>query len=519
MSLVLAACSGDVADEPAVDAVPPEAAEAAATTEAEAPDSAADRDALWRTYERDKAERLTAAARILAGLPPETDAIAIDSAAKDAYTERINEAWNQLKGSQLEALEAWRSEYLTNVPADAPVLYPFSGPDFLYVSSFFPDAPVYVMVGLEPIGALPDFENATEAELAEIFDWADKSLFALLNFSFFRTNAMEKDLQDRGTVPVMMLFAARNGYDILDLTYVGIDDEGKVQRLEEDNPDELVPGIRIDVAKSGSDRAQQLYYFSVDLSDAGFDSRPGLSKFFGQLDRPVTYLKAASYLMHNEYFSIVRDALLERSQYILQDDSGIPLRFFDAENWARSFFGQYNGPIELFATRLQADLKAAFASGDSVLPLPFGIGYKYQGDSNLMLAEREGEPPLRGELDSPDELMPDPNLPEPSELDDTELDEATSGKAAPRRRDRDDADKENAEEALDVDEAVSERRREGRDRGDSGDLDAASEADPTRIPKPDILREPEALDDVVGEEASESGPDEDGVFRIPEPSR
>jgi len=514
LGLAIAACAGEVTDEST--APPPPTETPAPTIEPEP----VDRDALWETFDREKAERLTAAAKILAGLPPETDAIAIESAAKDAYTDRINAAWAQLETDQLAPLETWRAENLAEVPADAPVLYPFSGPDFLYASSFFPDAPVYVMIGLEPIGALPDFENASEAELAEIFDWADKSLFALLNFSFFRTNAMEKDLQDRGTLPLMMLFAARNGYDVLDIAYVGIDEDGQVQRLEQGNPDDLIAGVRLDIAQANGDRAQQLYYFSVDLSDAGFDSRPGLAKFFGQLDRPTTYLKAASYLMHNEYFSIVRDALLERSQFILQDDSGIPLRFFDADNWQRSFFGQYTGPIELFKTRLQADLKAAFTAGDNVFPLPFGIGYKYQGDSNLMLAERQGDPPLRGELDAPDELMPDPDLPEPSELDDDTLEESDSGKAVPPRRERnedaeDDATEVRSRQRDDEDDDDDGDRASERRRPDNDDADDA-DADPTRIPKPDVLRDPEEAE-ADDDDASESEPDEDGVYRIPPP--
>ncbi|NJN62520.1 MAG: hypothetical protein HC795_14260 [Coleofasciculaceae cyanobacterium RL_1_1] len=318
-SLGLGACANDVAEETLTPAPAPTPVAAVSPTPAPV---AFDRDTLWDTYDRDTAERLTAVSRILAGLAPESTTITIDSAAWTKYAAEIASAWGQLESTQLEPLEAWRMQNLAQVPSDAPVIYPFSGPDFLYASSFFPDAPVYVMVGLEPIGALPDLENASEEELSSVFEWVNKSLYALLNFSFFRTNAMEKDLKDRGMLPLLMLFAARNGYEVLDLAYVGIDDTGSVKRLEAGNPDKLIPGIRIDLLGSEGQPPQQLYYFSMDLSDAGFDSRPGLAAFFGQLDRPIAYLKAASYLMHNEYFSIVRDALLERSQFILQDDSG-----------------------------------------------------------------------------------------------------------------------------------------------------------------------------------------------------
>ena len=35
------------------------------------------------------------------------------------------------------------------------VLYMFSGQDFLYATSFFPNASTYVLSGLEPVGDIP----------------------------------------------------------------------------------------------------------------------------------------------------------------------------------------------------------------------------------------------------------------------------------------------------------------------------------------------------------------------------
>ncbi|TAF50599.1 MAG: hypothetical protein EAZ61_12340 [Oscillatoriales cyanobacterium] len=500
-SVGLVSCANDATED--IPAAPPEPTPAAVVSPTPPPESEPmDRDALWETYDRDNAERLTAISRILAGLAPESTTISIDSAAWTNYAAEIASAWGQLESTQLEPLRTWRDQNLAQVPRDAPIIYPFSGPDFLYASSFFPDAPVYVMIGLEPVGALPDFENASEEELSSVFEWVNKSLYALLNFSFFRTNAMEKDLKDRGTLPLLMLFAARNGYEVLDLAYVGIDDQGKVKRLEAGNPDKLIPGIRIDLLGKEGEKPQQLYYFSMDLSDAGFDSRPGLKEFFGQLDRPVSYLKAASYLMHNEYFSIVRDALLERSQFILQDDSGIPLRFLDANNWTRSFFGEYTKPIDLFSTRLQADLKAEYTADPSIVPLPFGVGYKYDGDSNLMLAQRQGDPPLRGELESPYDLMPPPASRDAAKGDEEENPDEESEKAAPRRRERNDDPNDNPDDERDRPDAESDTdgktgKTSDDDRGDRRD---ASNDDENRVPMPDILRQRLESDNTDGNE-------------------
>ena len=39
------------------------------------------------------------------------------------------------------------------------MLYMFSGPDFLYATSFFPNASTYVLAGLEPVGAVPELTS------------------------------------------------------------------------------------------------------------------------------------------------------------------------------------------------------------------------------------------------------------------------------------------------------------------------------------------------------------------------
>jgi hypothetical protein len=94
----------------------------------------------------------------------------------------------------------------------------------------------------------------------------------------------------------------------------------------------------------------------------------------------ATYIKSASYLMHSAHFSKVRQFILSKSELIVQDDSGIPVRYFVPANWDRTFFGAYDGPIRLFANRYQQDLFDAYAA--SAKPLDFGIGYDHQAKAS-----------------------------------------------------------------------------------------------------------------------------------------
>jgi hypothetical protein len=124
----------------------------------------------------------------------------------------------------------------------------------------------------------------------------------------------------------------------------------------------------------------------------GLEERKDLVQYFKNIDIKSTYLKSASYLMHrHESFSIIRDLILEESEFLLQDDSGIPVKYFDQNKWDLTFYGNYSFPISLFAERHQEDLKEIYLKKEQkVKPLPFGIGYQYvKGTSNLMLARKK----------------------------------------------------------------------------------------------------------------------------------
>jgi len=88
---------------------------------------------------------------------------------------------------------------------------------------------------------------------------------------------------------------------------------------------------------------------------------------------------------------MIRDLILSESEFVLHDDSGIPVQFFDTSKWDLTFYGNYSFPISLFAERHQEDLKEIYAQKKlKVKALPFGIGYQYKnGTSNLMLGRKK----------------------------------------------------------------------------------------------------------------------------------
>jgi hypothetical protein len=88
--------------------------------------------------------------------------------------------------------------------------------------------------------------------------------------------------------------------------------------------------------------------------------------------------------MHKSYFSGIRDLLLAKSTYILQDDSAIPYRCFNTTIWDITLYGTYAGPIEMFKEHFEDDLAAAYRRKGEKINFRFG----YATSSNLLLARK-----------------------------------------------------------------------------------------------------------------------------------
>ena len=91
-------------------------------------------------------------------------------------------------------------------------------------------------------------------------------------------------------------------------------------------------GVKI-VFEGALGHDQTLYYFTTDLSNWGIDDKPEFATFCAQQGNGNGLVKSASYLMHLDGFSKSRDFLLQRVNTLVQDDSGIPYRFFKWEDW------------------------------------------------------------------------------------------------------------------------------------------------------------------------------------------
>jgi hypothetical protein len=348
-------------------------------------------------------------ARFLAGMPPAPDS-PLAGLSKNAFWEQhaghFDRLFSREETGTLAKIRAFSKAELPD--KHDTVLYTFSGPDFLYATTFFPTASTYVLVGLEPVGPVPQLTNLSRPAIDGSLRNLEISLNTLLSFSFFVTHKMRTELSTGalyGTTPILYVFLARTGKTLQEATLVSLGQDGTIHTADE--PDykkySAARGARI-VFSDGNGPKQTLYYFSTNLADGSVE-RSGFLAFCGKLGATDdSFIKSASYLLHSGGFTRVRRFILDHSATIVEDDSGIPLAYFDRKQWRLRPFGRYVGPLSIFSRYYQGQMTQLFYRANAT-PLNFGLGYRWRtNESNLLIAERVAPPSATGaEADTMDE--------------------------------------------------------------------------------------------------------------------
>ena len=337
-------------------------------------------------------------ARFLAGLSvPESSPLAGLEQTKlwQDHQKTMDADWTTL-GSRLAKMDTWaRAELDPRINGQRPLIYLFGGPDALAPILFFPTAASYLLAGLEPVGQVAPPETLDDKTLNEALDGVAYALRTTVRASFFRTNEMKRDLTTkanaavRGVLPILLLFVARADAAVLEVARIEIDaNSGATTRKEEGEADGAgIPAVRLTIQKQGVSTIQTLTYVRIDLSNDALAKTPGFLAFARQYAPGNALLKAASFMLDNSRFSTTRDFLFANAAAMLQDDSGVPFRFFTDNAWDYTCFGQYARPRPPFQRHFQADLATA-CSSQPVRPLTFLMGYRRAEDTNLFLATK-----------------------------------------------------------------------------------------------------------------------------------
>jgi hypothetical protein len=346
-------------------------------------------------------------ARFLAGKGVQPDSRLAAYAKGDfyaGYSEQMKTGWARFAQPNLEELRTWWEKY---APANsATVFYPFSGPDIANALALFPDADTYVLFGLEPPGAIPDPLAMTPDALSDGLNSIRISLDTFFEANFFVTKGMERKLGRtpfNGIAGLLMLFLSLSDCTVTGARKIAVGPESTVLAgtTEDDAikwqsaPHSRVPGVEITFSRAGG-KPQTVRYFMLNVDDDALTrTSPNFLPYLRSTGRLVTVIKSASYLMHKDSahqqpptFDQIRAFVLAQSDLVVQDDSGVPLKYFERDRWKLGFHGVYDAPIPMFSNLLQKDLKLEM-SKNSTGKLPFSYGYnRKRGESNLITAER-----------------------------------------------------------------------------------------------------------------------------------
>lgn len=339
---------------------------------------------------------LSAFARFISGMEGENALPATGKKIWQNFAKNTDDKWKILDERIGGRIAAWVKENPKNVNAEPNTLfYPFAGGDFYYANLFFPKQDTVIMLGLEPGGSIFNPENVADSTLIQYYSNLEHTMFFPHRLGFFRTKSMANDFNRgplNGTIHTVLFYMARFNYNIHYISHFNLDKDGNETEIAdgakpEKNLKRTAYKIGFSTEKNGA--VKELIYISYDASDAYLKSHTGLMGYLEKRKKVVTFFKAASYLMHEEYFSTIRNYVKTHTVRLMQDDSGLPYKFMVDNGFNVSLLGEYTRTIKLFAGRFQPDLKKAYEEAKPA-KLPFMIGYNAEfHECNLQSAVKK----------------------------------------------------------------------------------------------------------------------------------
>jgi len=319
---------------------------------------------------------LAAEVRLLGGLDTTSDR------ARMLHNAWMAGSWRRFARQRREPMRRWARTNVPRLAPSTPVLYPFGGVDLPSALALYPDQQRYVLIGLEPVGLTPAWSSLPTDTLGNELARVREAARTLLSVGFLRTNDMAAALTRIGAIPVLLALLAREEAQVLRVTAGGIAPDGSFEEGRRARPG-AGAGVRIEFRLPRDATTRSLEYLSLDLSDGGL-RQTGLLTHLGTFGESACMTKAATYLMHKPYFATVRQALLRQCTILVQDDSGIPVRYLVEAGRRLQVHGSYSAPIPMFKEWVQPELQQLARTAK---PLPFGWGYRWlPAESTLLIA-------------------------------------------------------------------------------------------------------------------------------------
>ena len=280
-------------------------------------------------------------------------------------------AWQFYQQNMGQAMSDWAKTEI-NQPPGGTVFYPFSGPDFVTAAHLFPQANRFVLVAMQAAG---EPAPITDMSSVRAQSFQSKFLREWMKFSrlaFFRTDDLNEDLRDKyaqiGVTTILITFALYMGYDVTDVYPITLDPKnGQFIQTTED-----WRSVRLMLSKAG--KPVVLDYVSLDLSDSHLSQTEAMRAWLERESRNPVLIKAASHLLQETYFSILRDMLVANAKMVIQDETGLNYTYL-SQIGPVDLYGGFLYPHELFNRKKQESLAQAYKDSKNISPLPFAFSY------------------------------------------------------------------------------------------------------------------------------------------------
>jgi hypothetical protein len=204
---------------------------------------------------------------------------------------------------------------------------------------------------------------------------------------YFRTEDLNKDQHDKnsylGITTILMAFASRLGYEVIEV--VPLEFDAVKGEWQTNNTVTNWNSVRLSLRKEG--RKVSLDYLSMDLSDEGLRKQPAHRAWLKQMANQPILLKAASHLLQEPYFDILRSLIVSAAPLVVQDETG--LNYTDLTKIGTvKLYGNFIKPQILFKTTKQPALAAAYQAEKIKNDLPFAFSYLKKSELRSMQIAR-----------------------------------------------------------------------------------------------------------------------------------
>jgi hypothetical protein len=296
----------------------------------------------------------------------------------DRHCDELQHIYDEYRATFVRPAKAF---FAVHRPHDVPrtVVYPFGGGDLATALTTFPDATEITTLSLEPSADARLVDQLPPGELRRELSLHRSHVERLYDWGYSRTDNLANAAA--AGLPGEVLFALSalvvHGAEPLGLRYFRLEAGGSIAYLRgRDLGAPADAGARgafddmeLRFLMPGDATPRVFRHIGMNLDDDHLRAAPEVLAYLDARGQVAAMTKAASHLLWDEHFSLVRAWLTAHVAWMASDSTGLPPRLAAARGFSQEGYGIYEGRpwgmtegedgaalLRLFASKPQHDL-------------------------------------------------------------------------------------------------------------------------------------------------------------------